>query len=51
MGGVVNIILKKNYEGGELNATYENTTRSNAPLRTVNATYGFSLEEGKTRSC
>src|SRR6266853_1427642 len=49
VGGVVNIILKKNFKGGEFNATYENTTQSNAPLRSVNATYGVSLGDGKTR--
>jgi len=49
LGGVVNIILKKNYHGGEFNITYENTTKTDAPLRTVNATYGLSFEDGKTQ--
>ena len=49
VGGVVNIILKRNFQGGEVNAIYENTASTDAPLRTLNATYGFSLEDGKTR--
>jgi outer membrane receptor protein involved in Fe transport len=49
MGGVVNIILKKNFQGGEIHYTFESTTSGNAPLRTVDATYGFPLEQGKTQ--
>jgi iron complex outermembrane receptor protein len=49
VGGVVNIILKKNFQGGDISAVYENTTDGSAPLRTLSATYGFSLEDGKTR--
>ena len=48
MGGVINIILKKNYNGGELSYTREDTFQGSAPLNTVNATYGFSLEGGRT---
>jgi iron complex outermembrane receptor protein len=49
MGGVVNIILKKNYEGGDLSYSFENTMSGHAPIRTLNAAYGFSLFEGKTQ--
>ncbi len=49
VGGVVNIVLKKTFEGGDLSYTYDNTFNASAPLRTVNATYGLSLEDGKTR--
>jgi iron complex outermembrane receptor protein len=49
MGGVVNIILKKNYEGGEFGYTYDNVFRGHAPINTVNGTYGLTLEGGKTR--
>src|SRR5207244_4592306 len=42
-------IFKKNFQGGEINAIYENTANGNAPLRTLNAAYGFTLEGGKTR--
>jgi iron complex outermembrane receptor protein len=49
VGGVVNIILKKNFNGGDVGYTYENTFDGSAPRRTVNGTYGFSLDDGKTR--
>jgi outer membrane receptor protein involved in Fe transport len=49
VGGVVNIILKKNFQGGVFGATYENTTNANTPRRTFNGTYGWSFDEGKTR--
>lgn len=49
LGGVVNIILKKNFQGGDVSYVYDNTTETNAPTHTVNATYGFSLFEGKTQ--
>ena len=48
IGGVVNVILKKNYAGGELRATYDNTWDSDSPARTVSASYGMALEGGKT---
>src|SRR5262249_4066269 len=46
---VVNIILKKHFQGGEFSAIYENTASADAPLRAINATYGFSPEDGKTQ--
>lgn len=49
IGGVVNIILKKNFQGGDVGVTYENVTEGDVPQRTINATYGFSLEGGKSR--
>lgn len=49
MGGVVNVILKKNYDGGNFDYTFENTTSGSAPIRTLNANYGFSLGGGKTQ--
>jgi iron complex outermembrane receptor protein len=49
IGGVVNIILKKNYKGGELRVSFDNTTSGSAPIRTVSGAYGFSLEDGKTQ--
>src|SRR5262249_42188326 len=41
VGGVVNVVLKRNFQGGEFDATYENTTQSDAPIHTLDATYGF----------
>jgi iron complex outermembrane receptor protein len=48
VGGVINIILKKDFSGGQFGYTFENTADGNSSRRTVNATYGFPLEEGKT---
>jgi len=49
IGGVVNVILKKNYQGGEIRAVYDNAWDNDAPTRTVSASYGFSLEGGRTK--
>ncbi len=43
VGGVVNVILKRSYTGGQVSATYQNTFDSDAPIRTVSGIYGFSL--------
>lgn len=48
LGGVVNIILKKNFHGGEFNFTYGNSTMSSVPENKVSATYGFSLPDDAT---
>ena len=48
IGGVVNVILKKDYAGGEIRATYDNTWHTDSPIRTLSANYGFALEGGKT---
>lgn len=49
IGGVVNVILKSNYQGGSLKMTYENTVDSDAPIRSATLTYGATLEGGKTQ--
>lgn len=43
VGGVVNVILKRNYQGGQVSTSYQNTFDTDAPIRTLNAIYGFSL--------
>ncbi|MBL9207510.1 MAG: TonB-dependent receptor [Opitutaceae bacterium] len=48
LGGVVNIITKRNYAGGEIRMTYDNTFDSDTARRSVSASYGFPLEGGKT---
>ena len=48
IGGVVNVILKRDYAGGELRAGYDNTWNTDAPRRTLSASYGLALEGGKT---
>ena len=47
-GGVVNIILKSNYRGLDLAATYDNSFDSDSSIKRFDATGGFSLEGGKT---
>jgi iron complex outermembrane recepter protein len=47
-GGVVNIILRRDYSGAELKLTYENTFHGDAPLRRADLSAGFSLEDGRT---
>jgi iron complex outermembrane recepter protein len=49
VGGVINIILKKQFNGGDVKLSYDNTTSGSAPLKSVSATYGLSLEGGKTQ--
>lgn len=47
-GGVVNIILRRDYAGAELTLTYENTFESDTALRRIQFNAGFNLEGGKT---
>jgi iron complex outermembrane recepter protein len=49
VGGVLNIVLKRNYHGGEVKLNYMNTFDSDAPIRRVDMSYGFSLERGRTQ--
>ncbi|MEJ1971975.1 MAG: TonB-dependent receptor [Lacunisphaera sp.] len=48
IGGVINVILKRDYQGGEIRATYDNAWDTDAPRRNVSASYGLSLEGGRT---
>lgn len=48
IGGVVNVILKKDYVGGEIRATYDNTFDTDSVAHSVSASYGMALEGGKT---
>ncbi len=47
-GGVVNIILKRDYRGVELTATYDNTMDGGGARRRVEGNAGFALEGGRT---
>ncbi len=47
-GGVVNIILKRNYNDLELTARYDGTFDGGGAERRLDATAGFSLEGGRT---
>lgn len=47
-GGVINIILKRNYSSVEGRVTYENTFDSDAATRRAELTAGLTLEGGRT---
>ena len=47
-GGVINIITRRNYVGGEILAEYSNTFDTDVAQRRLTGTYGFSLEGGRT---
>lgn len=49
VGGVINIILKQDYHGGEIKAAYESTMDGYGPIKTLDGIYGFTLNGGKTR--
>lgn len=48
MGGVINIVLKQNYVGGEVRLNYEQAAGGDAPTTSVTMTGGLTLENGKT---
>ncbi len=48
-GGVINIILKKDYSGTELRLTYDNSFDTDSARRRVDLNSGFSLEGGRTQ--
>ncbi len=47
-GGVINVILRRDYAGAEVKFTYDNTFDSDSAVRTVDFSAGFNLEGGKT---
>lgn len=49
MGGVVNIVLKKNFNGGDFRHTYDQPTGSSARQRSVYASYGSTFSGGRTQ--
>jgi outer membrane receptor protein involved in Fe transport len=46
--GVVNIILRRNYEGIDAKVSFGNSFRSDATYKRVDASAGFTLEGGRT---
>ncbi len=48
VGGVINIVTKRNYSGGELKLTYDNSFDSDSAKRRIDLTYGLTLEGGRT---
>ena len=47
-GGVVNIILRRDYQGAAITVGYDRSFDTNDARRKVQFTTGFNLEEGKT---
>lgn len=47
-GGVINIILRRDYSGSEVRFGYENTFDSDVAQRRLDLSSGFSFDEGKT---
>lgn len=48
-GGVINIILRKDYSGTELQLTYDNSFDTDSARRRIDLNTGVSLEEGRTQ--
>lgn len=42
MGGVINVITKRNYQGSEVRLGYENTFDTDAGVRTASVSHGFA---------
>jgi iron complex outermembrane recepter protein len=48
MGGIINIVMRRDYAGFEMKLTYDNSFESDTARRTVELSGGFNLEKGKT---
>ncbi|WP_035371593.1 TonB-dependent receptor domain-containing protein [Acinetobacter guillouiae] len=48
IGGVINVVLRKDYVGTDLDLRYANTTDDKRPVQSFNFVSGFALEEGRT---
>lgn len=48
VGGVLNVILKRDFTGGDVQLTYDTPLDVDAPIIGASAAYGWSLEEDRT---
>ncbi len=48
VGGVINVILRKDYAGTQVDLRYADTTDNKQPVSSINVVSGFALEEGRT---
>jgi iron complex outermembrane receptor protein len=48
IGGVINVVLRKDYVGTDLDLRYANTTDDKQPVKSFNFVSGFALEEDRT---
>lgn len=49
IGGVINVVLKRDYIGSEINLRYGNTFDTDQGTTTANFVTGFALEDGRTQ--
>jgi len=49
VGGVINVVLRQNYQGHEANARYEATDDGHASIETFNWTSSLQFENGRTQ--
>jgi iron complex outermembrane receptor protein len=49
LGGVINIVLKKDFEGATLSYTYEDPVDGSAPRKTLSGNIGLSFLDGRTQ--
>ncbi len=47
-GGVVNVVLRRDYTGAEAKATYENSFDTDTGISRADLSAGFNLEDGRT---
>ena len=47
-GGVINVILRRGYEGGEVAISHDNSFDTDSSINRLDFSYGFSLFGGKT---
>jgi outer membrane receptor protein involved in Fe transport len=47
-GGVINIILRRGYEGGEIAVSHDNSFDTDSSIDRIDFSYGFSLGSGRT---
>lgn len=47
-GGVVNVVLRRDYEGGEVAISHDNSFDTDSSINRIDLAYGFSLGQGET---
>lgn len=48
LGGVVNVVFKHDYEGGDIKLGYDTPTDGPGARRSIDGAYGLALEDGRT---
>jgi len=47
-GGVINIILRRDFQGGEVAISHDNSFDTDSSINRIDLTYGFNFNEGRT---